>query len=337
MRNVILHALQCGDLWLDSRFDSLSENFETDPALILKEHIMPRLELNTKMIKQCGTGSITQTTGASTPVNLVLTNEDICGLGWFLLTERAFFNELVVLSGQIVEERFSKQAKEQGIYIAACYYIREGADNYNVTSIFSPAGQICGQYRKTHIPPNEMWQLTDGDALNVIDLDFGKIGVLICYDMMFPEAASVLAVSGAEIILHPTAGYGWYDSIGEATLRTRANDNSVYMLTAKNHVYNGAGKSSIIDPWGQVLADAGFYKNVIVSKEIDLDIPKTQPEWFYQTQMSGIAEIKQRTPYERRPELYSCLPDPAKRLRIPDDAEKIILREKVQQGQCRWN
>jgi len=178
--------------------------------------------------------------------------------------------------------------------------------------------------------------MVDGEDLNVIDLEFGKIGVLICYDMMFPEAASVLARSGAEIILHPTAGYGWYDSIGEATLRTRANDNSVYILTAKNHVFNGAGKSSLIDPWGQVLAEAGFYKDVIVSKEIDLDVPKTQPEWFYQSVMSGFEEIRQRTPYERRPDLYSCLSAPAKRLRTPDEAERVLLRDIVRRGKCRW-
>jgi len=327
MRNVILHALQCGDPGVDPRFDNLAAGFEVDLALVIKDHIIPRLELNIDMIGKCVT----------CPATLILTNEDICGLGWFLLKEKVLFDELVVLSSQIVEERLSGLAKKRGVYIAACYYKREGGNNYNVTSIFSPAGQIVGEYRKTHIPPNEMWQLTDGGSLNVIELEFGKIGVLICYDMMFPEAASVLAQAGAEIILHPTAGYGWYDSIGEATLRTRANDNSVYMVTAKNHVYNAAGKSSIIDPWGQVLADAGFYKNVIASKEIDLDIPKAQPDWFYQSQMSGFAEIRQRTPYERRPELYGSLSIPAERLKTPDDAERVILREKVKQGQCRWS
>jgi len=332
----MLHALQCGDFGIPPRFDSLSESFIAAPASIINEYVLPKLELNIELIERCSNGYHAKTNEKSTPVSLVLTNEDICGLGWFLLAENTLFNELVVLSAQIVEELFSKLAKKHGIYIAACYYKRDGVKNYNVVSVFSPDGQICGEYRKTHIPPNEMWHLADGEVLNVIELEFGKIGVLICYDMMFPEAASVLAMSGAEMILHPTAGYGWYDSIGEATLRTRANDNSVYMITAKNYVYNAAGKSSIIDPWGQVLADAGFYKNVIVSKEVDLDIPKTQPEWFYQSQMSGFTEIRQRTPHERRPELYNSLSVPAKRLRVPDDAGRIELREKVRQGQCRW-
>jgi len=336
MRKLLLHALQCGDFRVDPRFNYLSAGFEVDLDLVIKEHVMPRLNLNMEMIGKCGTSN-TSLSAPSTSATLILTNEDICGLSWFLLKDKVYFDELVDLSTQIVEERFSGHAKKHGVYIAACYYKRVGNKNYNVTSIFSPGGQIVGEYRKTHVPPNEMWHLADGDVLNVIELEFGKIGVLICFDMMFPEAASVLAMSGAEIILHPTAGYGWYDSIGESTLRTRANDNSVYVVTAKNYKFNAAGKSSIIDPWGQVLADAGFYENVIASKEIDLDIPKTQPGWFYSTQMSGIAEIRQRTPYERRPELYSNLSIPAERLRVPDENERAVLREKVRKEQCSWD
>ena len=339
MRNVILHALQTGDLGIDPRFDSLSENFVDDPALILKDHVMPRLDMQIEMLKKCNTGNIAASTLglAQKPASLAMTTEDITGMGWFLLTDASLFNELVVQSYQIAEERISKLAKDQDMHIAACYVKRTDGKNYNVTSIFGPDGQICGEYRKSHIPPNEMWQIADGEYLNAIELDFGVVGTLICYDIMFPEAASVLAMSGAEIILHPTAGYGWYDSIGEATLRTRANDNSVYILTAKNFVYNSEGKSSLIDPWGQVLVDAGFYKNVIVSKEIDLDVPKTQPQWFYQSQMSGYDEVKKRIPHERRPDLYAALTEPATRLRIPDEDERVVLRDRVRDGKCRWN
>ncbi|MCL2421164.1 MAG: carbon-nitrogen hydrolase family protein [Defluviitaleaceae bacterium] len=324
MRKVTLAAAQAGDMGCDKRFDCLSADFIADPKLILKEHVLPRLEMQKNLITQCQ--------GA----DLTLTIEDISGLGYFLLADKPFFDELATISFPVVEAHFSKLAMDLGMHIAACYVTRIGTTNYNVTSIFGRCGNILGQYKKTHIPPNEMWHLADGDELNVIDLDFGKIGVLICYDMMFPEAASVLAAKGAEVILHPTAGYGWYDSIGEATLRTRANDNSMYILTAKNYVHNGAGKSSLIDPWGQVLVDAGFYKDVVISKTIDLDVPKTQPDWFYQSQMSGFADIRKRYPKERRPELYGVLSEKAERLAIPDEKRRDVLREKVRKGECRW-
>jgi len=330
MRKVLLHALQSGDLGIEPRFDVVSDCFDPDPGLIIQNHVMPRLEQSTELLKQCYKSNTASAT-------LALTTEDMSGMGWFLMVDRSLHDELVELSAPVVEEHYSNAAKKQDMFIAACYVKRTDGNNYNVVSIFDPKGQICGEYRKTHIPPNEMWQTTDGEYLNIIELDFGKIGALICYDIMFPEAASVLGLAGAEIILHPTAGYGWYDSIGEATLRTRANDNSLYILTAKNYVYNGAGKSSIIDPWGQVLADAGFYKNVVVSKEIDLDIPKTQPEWFYQSQMSGYHEIRKRVPHERRPDLYSDLCKPEGRLKVPNDTERKQLIEKIRNGECRWN
>ena len=324
MRKIVLSATQSGDLGIYKRFDCLSSKFTPDIQDILKKHVTPRLKLQEKLILDCS--------GA----DLILTTEDICGLGYFLLTDKPFFDELVIASSRMVEERLSKLAEIMETYIAACYFTRIDGVNYNVTTIFGRFGEIAGQYKKTHIPPNEMWHLADGDKLNVIELDFGIVGVLICYDMMFPEAASVLAASGAEVILHPTAGYGWYDAIGEATLKTRANDNSVYILTAKNYVYNGAGKSSLIDPWGHALVDAGFYKDVTISATINLDAPKTQADWFYQSQMSGIAEIRKRYPKERRPELYGKLTEAAERLAIPNDSERAALIEKIKRGECHW-
>ncbi|MCL2362134.1 MAG: carbon-nitrogen hydrolase family protein [Defluviitaleaceae bacterium] len=326
MRKITLAATQANELGFDRRFDCLSDSFISDIDLIIQEHVTPRLDMHISLLRQINqTGTV-----------LALTTEDICGVSWFLLADVPFFNELVVRSAQVAEERFSQLAKSTGMHIATCYFKWIDGRNYNVVSIFGPNGQILGEYRKTHVPPNEMWHIADGEELNIIELDFGRIGVLICYDMMFPEAASVLAMKGAEIILHPTAGYGWYDAIGEATLKTRANDNSTYILTAKNYVYNGAGKSSIIDPWGHVLADAGFYSNVIVSKEIDLDIPKAQPDWFYQSQMSGMSNIRQRYIEERRPELYTNLTEPARRLRVPNETEQAVLKERVRTGEARW-
>lgn len=111
--------------------------------------------------------------------------------------------------------------------------------------------------------PSDVWQISEGERIDIFELDFGKIGICICYDMVFPEVINIQALQGAEIIFHPTLGYGWYDENGEATLKTRANDNSVYIVSSKNYMLNRAGKSSVIDYWGHVVADAGFNKNCI--------------------------------------------------------------------------
>ena len=324
MREITLSAVQASDLGIDAQFNTISE--EHDINDIMDIHVMPRLEAQASLLKSCsGPG-----------INMALTIEDVCGLSYFLLADAPFFNELVVRSASAAIEKFSALAVARNLYIAACYFKSLNGKNYNVVSIFGPCGQILGEYKKTHIPPNEMWHIADGDELNIIELDFARIGVLICYDMMFPEAAASLSCKGAEIVLHPTGGYGWYDSIGEATLRTRANDTSAYILTAKNYVYNAAGKSSIIDPWGHVLADAAFYPDVVVSKTIDLDAKKAQPEWFYQSKMSGFSDVKKRYAMERRPELYESLVTPAKRLRVPNASERAALKDMIRANSCRW-
>lgn len=328
MRKVTLAAVQGAGIIPHKYHDCLAEDFSYNPAEVANDHCLPHLEHQLKLLESC----------AGEGIVLALSNEDICNVSNFLLTEdKAFYSELVKISCQMAEDRLSALAVKAKMYIAACYGKHIEGKNYNLVSIFAPNGQIAGEYRKTHIPPNEMWHFADGESLNVIELDFAKVGVSICYDMMFPEAVSVPALAGAEIILHPTAGYGWYDSIGEATLRTRANDNSVYILTAKNYVTNGAGKSSVTDYWGHVLADAGFYRDVTVSETIDLDVPKTQSEWFYQSQMSGYAEIRKRYVRERRPELYDLLTTKAARLPVPDKAKREILRDRIKNGECRWS
>ncbi|MCL2462903.1 MAG: carbon-nitrogen hydrolase family protein, partial [Defluviitaleaceae bacterium] len=236
----------------------------------------------------------------------------------------------------LAEERVSAFAKRRGVRVCACYFTRRGGKNYNTAGFFDRAGSLAGYYDKTHLPPDETWQLTPGDDLNVIQLDDMTVGALICYDMMFPEPTETLALKGAEIIMHPTAGYGWYDAIGEATLRARANDNSVYIVAAKNYSYFHAGNSSVVDPWGHVLANAGFYENAITVKEIDLDKKKEQAAWHNPSVMSGETDVAKRMRAQRRPELYGALAEPIPAIEPPDEAKRVKIREMIINGECRW-
>jgi len=268
--------------------------------------------------------------------DIVCTTEDAALLSKLVLRDDDSFTEWVEKSVPLIEKKYSEIASKYGMYIVGCYNKKNGSNIYNIASIFDRHGQIAGEYRKTHLPTNESWQIKHGKELPVFKLDFGTVGICICYDIMFPEAAEVLSLKGAEIIFHPTVGYGWYDDIGEAALRVRANDNGVYIVTSKNYVYNRAGKSSIIDYWGHVLCEAGFYKNVIVTKEIDLDIKKTQPDWYFETQSSKKCEVAVRMRMQRRPELYSALCDKIEMLQIPDKEEKNRIREDIKTGKIHW-
>jgi len=271
--------------------------------------------------------------------DIVTTCEDVAHVSNFGVDiDSDIFETLVDLSAPIVEEELASIAKKYNMYIVGAYITKREGKIYNLASIFDRQGNIVGEYRKTHLPVGETWQTTPGENLNVFELDFGTIGVSICYDMSFPEMIQTMALKGAEVIFHPTFGYSLYESIGEAILRVRAFDSGVYIVTSKNAIYNAPGKSSVIDAWGHVMVDAGYAENVIVVQEIDLDVKKPQPPWFFNGALTAEPEATLRLRKERRPELYGELSNTdIERVRIPTEEEKLRLLGDIRQGKIRWH
>ncbi len=329
MRNVKVAAIQPALIGIPQMYSPVSEGYVNDPAAIVENYVKKQLAITTKLLDEAGEQGC----------DIVSTCEDASVLSAFALDVSAanIFPQLVKFSHPLMEAAFAEIAKRYSMYVIGCYLKEHGGYVYNIAAIFDRKGRIVGEYRKTHLPANETWQCAAGDSLDVFELDFGKIGICICYDMMFPETVRVLSLKGAEVIFHPTFGYNWYDAIGEATLRTRANDNGVYLVTSKNYGYQCAGKSSVIDRWGQVLADAGFERNVIVTKQIDLDDKKVQPDWYFNAGLTGIGDVTERLSGERRPELYVALCDAVeKRVKIPDRGRQLELLEGVKSGKYHW-
>lgn len=328
MRSIKVGAIQPDYLPVPQEFDCMGPAYHNDAEAITERYVKAQLEVTFALLEQAGRAGC----------GIVTTGEDACGTSAFCVdtTGTNIYPRLLELSAPLAEAGFARIARTYGMYIVGCYNKRTDGRNYNVASVFDRGGHIVWEYRKTHLPAYEGWQTTPGDRLDSFQTDFGRIGVCICYDMMFPECVQAVALSGAEVIFHPTAGYGWYDSIGEATLRTRANDSSVHLVTAKNHVFNAAGKSSVIDHWGQVLADAGFYPNVVVTQEIDLDVPKTQPDWYYPTQTSGMPDLRQRSLSERRPEIYAALAQRQREPFVLDQEAQMRVIQSIRAGKCRW-
>lgn len=329
MRAIRLAAIQPDYLDVPPGYYCLSEQYKNKPDEIYQDYIAPNIELVTGLLERAGRQGC----------DMVTTCEDTTRTGNYCVdvSSTNIFRALVEISYPELEKRLSAISAKYGMYVAGCYNKICGDRIYNVTTIFDRKGEICGEYRKVHLPPDETWQVRAGDSIEVFRLDFGTVGVCICYDMMFQETAHVLALKGAEVILHPTVGYGWYDEIGEATLRTRANDNGVYIATSKNYRFNGAGKSSIIDCWGHVLVDACYQSNAVVTAEIDLDVKKPQPEWYNPVNMSGEVDVRRRMERERRPELYDSITAPLKeRFEVPSRDQQIEIISKIKSGQCRW-
>lgn len=329
MRKVKLAAIQPEAIWIPEKYSFRTEGYSEYPEKIIQDYIKKQLEITIGLLEAAGKAGC----------DIVTSCEDVSALADYGLdvTDENIFPQLVAMAEVLIKNAYSETAKKYSMYVVGCCLTREGGKNYNTAVIFDRRGQIIGEYRKTHLPFNEKWQCEAGDSLDVFQLDFGKIGVCICYDMMFPETVEVLALKGAEIIFHPTFGYGWYDEIGQATVKTRANDNGVYIVVSKNYTGSTTAKSSIVDFWGRTLAEAECCGNVIVTEIIDLDNEKKQPDGYFNAYLTGVNNVTQRLRRERRPELYRVICEGNENeLQAPGLEEKLRLLDDIKAGKCRW-
>jgi N-carbamoylputrescine amidase len=200
-----------------------------------------------------------------------------------------------------------KAAEKAGVVVIAPLFERRAAGLYhNSAAIIDSAGQIVGLYRKMHIPDDpayyEKFYFTPGDrGFPAFATKVGCLGVLICWDQWYPEAARLVALEGASVIFYPTA-IGWHpeekEQFGAAqrdawrtVQRAHAIANGVY-VAAINRVGHeklvGApgqgiefwGSSFVSDPFGVVLAEAAVDREEILFGEIDLDrIEEVRRNW----------------------------------------------------------
>ena len=208
-------------------------------------------------------------------------------------------------SGETVE-MLSQTASEFGIVLVGGSIPETELGNvYNTCFVFGPQGDLLGRYRKTHLfnvdlpglPVRESETLTSGYEFTTIDVGIGKIGLMICFDVRFPEMARLLTLAGIDVLLVPgafnmvTGPAHWH-----LTMRVRAMDNQIYVAAAspardENVTYVAYGHSMIVDPWGEVVAQAGPGEEIIMA-EID---------------RSKIQSVRERLPLltQRREDLYS--------------------------------
>ena len=167
-------------------------------------------------------------------------------------------------------ERLAEHARRHRTWIAFSIVERKGPDLFNTAVLLDREGRIAGTYRKVQLPFEEVTRgIAPGSGFPVFDTDFGRVGMLICHDASFPEAARELALNGAEIILMPIWG-------GRQTLvRARAMENGVYVATS-GYDY----PSEIIGPTGAVLAEVPVGKGPAVAfAEIDLS-QRFRQDWI---------------------------------------------------------
>ncbi|MBD3410328.1 MAG: acyltransferase [Ignavibacteriales bacterium] len=205
-----------------------------------------------------------------------------------------FFDLAESVPGPSVE-RLREKAHAQNVAIVASLFERRAAGVYHNTAVVIDAdGAYLGKYRKTHIPDDpgyyEKFYFTPGDlGFQVFHTKYGAIGVLICWDQWFPEAARLTAMKGADVLVYPTA-IGWHPDEKEShgakqreswtiVQRGHAVANGVPVVTANRVGFERAnereggvefwGSSFIVDAQGQPLATAPEDDEAVIVAEID--------------------------------------------------------------------
>ncbi len=215
------------------------------------------------------------------------------------------------LEGHPAVEHFRGLARELGVVLPVSVF--ERADNafFNSVAVVDADGGVLGIYRKSHIPEgpgyHEKFYFSPGDTgFRVFDSAYGKLGVAICWDQWFPEAARSMALLGAEILLYPTAigsepQDASIDSSGhwQRTMQGHAAAN-ILPLVASNRIGTEQGEkytmtfygsSFIASPTGEKVAEADRVSETVLTASFDLDeIRRYRRSW-------GIFR-------DRRPDLY---------------------------------
>jgi N-carbamoylputrescine amidase len=207
-------------------------------------------------------------------------------------------------------DRMGALACETGAVLICPIFERDGATYYNAAAVIGPDGGVIGKYRKSSIPfmdrarsrdprGDEKFYFTPGDlGFPTFDTPFARIGILICYDRHFPEAARVLGLGGAEIVFVPTNTTRMTRYLWDVELRAHAIAN-VYYVCGVNKVGVDAGGSArdhhgdslIVNPRGEILAQASATEEGLVVADVDLSvIPELRALWGYYR--------------DRRPDLY---------------------------------
>jgi 5-aminopentanamidase len=197
-------------------------------------------------------------------------------------------------------QQVAQIARDTGVALLYGYAERDGEAIYNAAQLIDRDGRRLANHRKTHLFGDvDRHVFTAGAALTLAELDGLRLGVLICYELEFPENVRLLALAGADLIAVPTALMQPYRFVARTLVPARAFENQVFVAYANRcdteREFDYIGLSCVIAPDGAELARAGKHEALLFA---DLE-PRRQ------------TESRRLNPYlhDRRPSLYGALAD----------------------------
>ena len=223
---------------------------------------------------------------------------------YFCQTENPrLFDLAEPIPGPTTAELSRVAAATGSVVIGSVFEKRAEGVYHNTAVVIDADGRLLGSYRKMHIPDDplyfEKFYFAPGDTgFRTFDTRFGRLGVLVCWDQWFPEAARLTALGGASILFYPTA-IGWHprekETCGRAQLdawmtiqRSHAIANGVFIAAVNRVGHEGEaggglefwGSSFVCDPFGQVIQQAETDSEATLIVECDLDrIAETRRNW----------------------------------------------------------
>ena len=237
----------------------------------------------------------------------LIVNQELHDSLYFCQTENVDMFDLAIPIPSETTDFYASIAKETNTVIVTSLFERRAPGLYHNTAVvFEKDGTIAGMYRKMHIPDDpayyEKFYFTPGDlGFEPIDTSLGRLGVLVCWDQWYPEAARLMAMKGAEILIYPTA-IGWESS---DTNEEQARQRQAWMTVQRAHaVANGLpvvtvnrvghevdpsgmtngilfwGSSFVAGPQGELLYEAPETKEACAIVEIDMKRSEQVRRWW---------------------------------------------------------
>lgn len=237
----------------------------------------------------------------------LIANQELHDSLYFCQTENVDNCNLAVELDSEATEFYAALARELGVVIVTSLFERRAPGLYHNTAVvFEKDGAVAGKYRKMHIPDDpayyEKFYFTPGDiGFEPIDTSVGRLGVLVCWDQWYPEAARLMALKGAELLIYPTA-IGWESSDTDdekqrqrqawmIVQRAHAVANGLPVVTVNrvghetdpSGVTNGIqfwGSSFVAGPQGELLYEAPDDKEISEVVDINMERSEQVRRWW---------------------------------------------------------